>query len=174
MDFLPAIFGSSSQKYTSSAWPDWLEKAARTYLDQANARYAGYEPTRQAATSTLTNMLSGRPDVGAVNTYFNKAVYTPAQQNLNDVVLPGIRNTSRNMWSTARTSMEDKARQNFSTEMNANLAGLQYKELQAARENALKALQIQPEYDPRNDIMKLLGMKPQDTSVVPGSPGLLF
>lgn len=73
----------------------------------------------------------------ATQQFFRDAVYNPAMRQLNEVTLPGIRESmGRNYWSTARRAQEQGARQATDNQLMSELAKMQYADEQARRQIA--------------------------------------
>jgi len=80
---------------------------------------------------------STQVDPWATQQFFQDAVYNPAMRQLNDVTLPGIRESmGRNYWSTARRAQEQDARQATDNQLMSELAKMQYADEQARRQIA--------------------------------------
>lgn len=129
----------------------------------------------------INRLISGRPtttiNADMTRDYFRNAIQAPAERQLNERILPGIRQgMARNYWSTARQGAENQAVSDYGSQMNAALADLLYKDEQARRQlaeaAANRSLQTLGQFDPSQILTQLLGVKGKE-NIATQQPSLM-
>ena len=164
--------GGGSKTTQVSGWDPQQQRLAGELIDSYLPDIENFAPTRQAGRDSLAGLLSGTPDYTEVDNFYQNSVLNPARYELDNTIIPGIRNKSRNYFGTSVAHAEDAARERFGMEMSKRYSDLRLRELDKAREGQQYALGLLPKYDPRGEVLQMLGITPVDTIVQPKQPGL--
>jgi len=155
-----------------SGWDPQQQRLAKELIDSYLPDIESFAPTRQSGRDSLAGLLSGRPNYEEVDNFYQNSVLNPARYELDNTIIPGIRNKARNYFGTSVAHAEDAARERFGMEMSKRLSDLRLRELDKAREGQQYALGLLPKYDPRGEVLQMLGVTPVDTIVQPQQQGL--
>ena len=101
-----------------------------------------YKQTMEQLLGPWMQMMSGQPDLDAIDTLYNESIYGPGEREMEQSIIPKTRAsfTGPGFWGTARAGAEERAWGDFESQMGARRGELYAGAYQQAQQNALSAL----------------------------------
>ncbi len=101
-----------------------------------------YRQTMQQMLGPWMQMLSGQPDLGALDTLYKESIYGPGEREMEQSIIPKTRAafTGPGFWGTPRAEAEGRAWGDFESDMGARRGELYAGAYQQSQQNAISAL----------------------------------